>query len=111
MMACLKDELDSIEHPWKAQDCCVRYVYCDMNEISLGTLTTNLDAAYRCLAHIVHLTAKHIVQAFSQDGPLMESDFPADTSPADIDEDSETSYASGDTIGKLWEFINQVSDL
>jgi hypothetical protein len=83
-MACLEDELDLIEHPWKAQDRRVRYVYCNMNEISLGMLMTNLDAAYRCLVHIVHLAAKHIVQAFSQDGPLMESDFPADTSPADM---------------------------
>ena len=41
----------------------------------------------------------------------MDSDFPTDstdTSPADIDEDSETSYAPGDTLGKLWAFINQV---
>ncbi|KAN0136322.1 hypothetical protein V8E53_005927 [Lactarius tabidus] len=37
----------------------------------------------------------------------MESDFPVDT-PADLDEDSETSYVSGDTLGKLWAFINQV---
>ena len=66
---------------------------------------------HRCLAHIVHLAAKHIVQAFSRDGPAMDPDFPADStdnSPADLDEDSETSYASGDTLGKLWAFINQV---
>ena len=31
-----------------------------------------------------------------------------DTLLADVDEDSETSYASGDTLGKLWAFINQV---
>ena len=66
---------------------------------------------HRCLAHIVHLAAKHIVQAFSRDGPAMDPDFPTDstdTSPADLDEDSETSYAPGDTLGKLWAFINQV---
>jgi hypothetical protein len=39
----------------------------------------------------------------------MESDFPVDA-PADLDEDSETSYVSGDTLGKLWAFINQVSN-
>lgn len=49
-----------------------------------------------------------MVQAFSQDGPVMESDLPEDA-PADLDEDSETSYAYGDTLGKLWAFINQVS--
>jgi hypothetical protein len=38
----------------------------------------------------------------------MESDIPMDASLADIDEDSETEYASGDTLGKLWAFINQV---
>ena len=62
---------------------------------------------YRCLAHIIHLAAKHIVQAFSQDGPVMESDSPVDA-PADLDKDSETSYVSGDTLGMLWAFINQV---
>jgi len=70
-------------------------------------ITTDLDA--RCLAHIVHLGAKHIVQAFTQDGPIMDSEFLLDDSQADVDdEDSETSYASGDTLGKLWAFINQV---
>ena len=62
----------------------------------------------RCLAHIVHLSAKHIVQAFSDQGPIMDSDIPTDDSLVDIDEDSETSYASEDTLGKLWAFINQV---
>ena len=38
----------------------------------------------------------------------MESDFQADT-PVELDEDEETSYVSGDTLGKLWAFINQVS--
>ena len=28
----------------------------------------------------------------------------------ELDEDEETSYVSGDTIGKLWAFINQESD-
>ncbi|KAN0138441.1 Ribonuclease H-like domain containing protein [Lactarius tabidus] len=83
MMSRLEDELNLLEHEWKAPDCRVR-----------------------CLAHIIHLAAKHIVQAFSQDGPIMESDFPMDT-PADLDEDSETSYVSGDTLRKLWAFINQ----
>jgi hypothetical protein len=73
-------------------------------------ITTDLNA--RCLAHIVHLAAKHIVQAFSQDGPVMESDFIVDAALADVDDDddSETSYASGDTLGKLWAFINQVGN-
>lgn len=65
----------------------------------------------RCLAHIVHLSAKHIVQAFSEHGPIMDSnisDIPTDDLPVDIDEDSETLYAPGDTVGKLWAFINQV---
>jgi hypothetical protein len=70
-------------------------------------MTTDADATYRCLAHIVHLAAKHVVQAFSQDDPLADSDF-LDALPADVDEDPETSYASGDTLGKLWAFINQV---
>ena len=70
-------------------------------------MTTDTDATYRCLAHIVHLAAKHIVQAFSQDDPLTDSDF-LDAPPADVDEDSETSYVSGDTLGKLWAFVNQV---
>jgi hypothetical protein len=51
--------------------------------------------------------AKHIVQAFSKDGPVMESDFGVDVA-ADLDEDSETFYVSDDTLGKLWAFINQV---
>jgi|HubBroStandDraft_3_1064219.scaffolds.fasta_scaffold765157_2 hypothetical protein len=72
-------------------------------------LATDLDATHRCLAHIVHLAAKHIVQEFSQLGPLIDSDF-LDALPVDIDEDSETSYTSGDTLGKLWAFINQVCD-
>jgi hypothetical protein len=38
----------------------------------------------------------------------MESDIPMDASLVDIDKDSETEYASGDTLGKLWAFINQV---
>lgn len=39
----------------------------------------------------------------------MESEFPTDALQADVDdEDSETSYTSGDTLGKLWAFINQV---
>ena len=37
----------------------------------------------------------------------MESDFPVDA-PADLNEDSETSYVSGDTLETLWAFINQV---
>jgi hypothetical protein len=53
-------------------------------------LATDLDATHRCLAHIVHLAAKHIVQEFSQLGPLIDSDF-LDALPVDIDEDSETS--------------------
>ena len=60
------------------------------------------------MAHIVHLAAKHIVQAFSEDGPAMELDIPTDAMLADINEDAETLYASGDTLGKLWAFINQV---
>ena len=40
----------------------------------------------------------------------MEAEFLLDTSPTDLDEDSETSYASGNTLGKLWAFINQVCD-
>ena len=72
------------------------------------TLTPSLNATYRCLAHIVHLAAKHIIQAFSASGPVMEPGLPEDT-PADLDKDSETSYASGDLLGKLWAFINQVS--
>jgi hypothetical protein len=72
-----------------------------------GTCLTDSDAG--CLAHIVHLAAKHIIQAFSQDGPTIESDFPTDALPANIDDgDLETSYTSGDTLGKLWAFINQV---
>jgi hypothetical protein len=37
----------------------------------------------------------------------MESDFPVDA-PADLDEDLEMLYVSGDTLGTLWAFINQV---
>ena len=62
---------------------------------------------YRWIAHIIHLAAKHIVQVFSQDGPVMDSEFPVDA-PADLDEDSETLYVSGDTLRMLWAFINQV---
>ena len=51
--------------------------------------------------------AKHIVQVFSQDGPVMESDLLVDA-PAELDEDSESPNSSGDTLGKLWAFINQV---
>jgi hypothetical protein len=39
----------------------------------------------------------------------MESDFitnPAEPALADVDND--TSYADGDTLGKVWAFINQV---
>jgi hypothetical protein len=65
----------------------------------------------RCLAHIVHLAAKHIVEAFTQDGPVMESELPMDDFQTDaVDDDSETSYTSGDALGKLWAFINQVRD-
>ena len=71
-------------------------------------LTPGMDTTYRCLTHIVHLAAKYIVQASSQDGPVMESDFQTDI-PVELDEDEETSYVSGDTLGKLWAFINQVS--
>ena len=67
-------------------------------------LTLGFHATYRCLAHIVHLAAKHIVQVFSQDGPVMESDLLVDA-PAELDKDSETSYTYGDTLGKLWAFI------
>ncbi|KAN0130476.1 Ribonuclease H-like domain containing protein [Lactarius tabidus] len=84
MMARLEDKLDSSECEWKAPQCCVR-----------------------CLVHIVHLAVKHIVQAFSQEGPLMESEFPLDTLPAGLDKDTETLYVSGNTLGKLWAFINQ----
>ena len=48
---------------------------------------------------------------FAQNGPVMDSDFPTDstdTLPADIDEDLGTSYVPGDTLRKLWAFINQV---
>ena len=38
----------------------------------------------------------------------MDSDIAMDDSLVDIDNDSETSYASEDTLGKLWAFINQV---
>jgi hypothetical protein len=68
----------------------------------------------RCLAHIVHLAAKHIVEAFTRDGPVMESELPTDDLDTSLaiglleDDDSETSYTSGDTLGKLWAFINQV---
>ena len=58
--------------------------------------------------HIIHLSAKHIVQAFSETGLVMESDIPMDASLADIDKDLETEYASGDTLGKLCAFINQI---
>ena len=37
----------------------------------------------------------------------MESDLLVDA-PAELDEDSESSYSSGDTLGTLWAFINQV---
>ena len=80
---------------------------CSQINYWLGMLTPGLDTTYRCLAHIIHLAAKHIVQAFSQDSPFMESDFPVGT-PVELDEDSETFYASGDTLGKLWALINQV---
>ena len=73
-------------------------------------LMTDSGDTHRCLAHIIHLAAKHIIQAFSQDGPLMESESPVDALPLDIDKDAETSYASGDMLGKLWAFINQVCD-
>ena len=56
---------------------------------------------------MVHLEAKHIVQVFSQDGPVMESDLLVDA-PAELDEDSESPNSFGDTLGKLWAFINQV---
>jgi hypothetical protein len=74
------------------------YEVCGLGIIS-QMLTTDLDAIPRCLAHIVHLAAKHIVQAFSQDSPLMESNFPLEALPTDINENSETSHASGDTLG------------
>ena len=83
-------------------------------EVFTFTTDLNVDTRFghylycRCLAHIVHLAARHIVQAFSQDGPVMESDFQADT-PVELGEDEETLYVSGDTLGKLWAFINQVS--
>jgi hypothetical protein len=68
----------------------------------------------RCIAHIVHLAAKHIVEVFTHDGPVMESEIPTDGLQAAMclveDDDSETSYTSGDTLGKLWAFINQVCD-
>ena len=76
--------------------------------VACGIILSRFITFHRCLAHIVHLSAKHIVQAFSETGPEMESDIPMDTLLADVDEDSETSYASGDTLGKLWAFINQV---
>jgi hypothetical protein len=41
----------------------------------------------------------------------MESDFitdPAEPALADVDDD--TLYADGDTLGKVWAFINQVGD-
>jgi hypothetical protein len=60
-------------------------------------LTSALGVTYRCLTHIVHLAAKHIVQAFSQDGPIMDSDFPEDAL-VDLDKDSETAYASGPLV-------------
>jgi hypothetical protein len=102
MMAHLEDELDTIDHDWRASECRVRYV-----QSRVFGITTDSDA--RCLTHIIHLAAKHIIQAFSQDGPTMESDFPMDALPANIDDgDLETSYTSGDTLGKLWAFINQV---
>ncbi|KAF8258088.1 hypothetical protein EI94DRAFT_1624901, partial [Lactarius quietus] len=53
--------------------------------ITSDNVTSN-DKMMACLAHI----------------------FPVDASPTDLDEDSETWYASGDTLGKLWAFINQV---
>ena len=70
-----------------------------------------VDSQMFHLAHIVHLSAKHIVQAFSEHGLVMDSnisDIPTDDLPVDIDEDSEMSYAPGDTLRKLWAFINQV---
>lgn len=70
----------------------------------------------RCLAHIVHLGAKHIVEAFTQDGQNMESEIPMDDFQVDNGlatnhvEYDKTSYATGDSLGKLWAFINQVCD-
>ena len=52
---------------------------------------------------MIHLVAKHIVQVFSQNGPVMESDLLVDA-PAELDEDSETSYSSDGTLRKLWAF-------
>ena len=49
---------------------------------------------------MVHLVAKHIVQVFSQDGSVMKSDLLVDA-PAELDEGSESSYSSGDTLGEL----------
>jgi hypothetical protein len=103
-MSQLEEELDSFEHGWKAPDRCMRYVFTNITDLDADSCS---NATYRCLAHIVHLAAKHIIQAFSQDSPVMESDFPVDA-PADLDEDSETLYVSGDTLGTLWAFINQV---
>ena len=41
----------------------------------------------------------------------MESDFITDPGePALADVDDDTSYADGDTLGKVWAFINQVGD-
>jgi hypothetical protein len=63
------------------------------------------------LAHIVHLSAKHIVQAFLEHGLIIDSnisDIPTDNLPMDINEDSEMLYMPGDTLRKLWAFINQV---
>lgn len=105
MMAELEDKLDSPERGWKAPQRRVRYVF-----FRFFGMTTDLDPTHRCLAHIIHLAAKHMVQTFSQDGPLMESETAEDALPPDSNEDSETSYASGDTLGKLWAFINQVCD-
>lgn len=53
-----------------------------------------------------------MIEAFTRNGPAMESNIPTDdcpdlaTDPAE--DDDGTSYASGDSLGKLWAFINQV---
>lgn len=105
-MTHLEDELDTIERGWRASERRVRYVQV------LWPLEYLLMPR-RCLAHIVHLGAKHIVQAFTRGGPIMELEVPTDDLQADNGlaigtEVDETSYVAGDSLGKLWAFINQV---
>ncbi len=57
---------------------------------------------------MLHLGVKHFLQAYSINGPDIEDSFYNNTSPILSECSDKTSFNTGDLLGKVTAFINQV---